>query len=156
LGAHDLAVVDLYGPVVNLAFRLEEMTKAYGVGIVISDEVASKLQIADPMSKKWRLRSLSTVRPRGMKKPLTAFELSPAQSIGPETWLTSQWYESQLEQWNEAVNLFVTGNWAEAASRFENGFPDDTAANCFLRLINKFHGNPPTDWDGAFTPRPEE
>ena len=49
LGTHDLAVVDLYGPVVNLAFRLEEMTKAYGAGIVVSDEVAQKLRrVLDP------------------------------------------------------------------------------------------------------------
>src|SRR5262249_7168386 len=58
LGAHDLGVVDLYGPVVNLAFRLEGMTKAFGVGIVISDEVATRVSAADPDSRRWRLRSL--------------------------------------------------------------------------------------------------
>ena len=47
LGAHDLAVVDLYGPVVNLAFRLEEMTKAYGVGIVISARADANTEILD-------------------------------------------------------------------------------------------------------------
>jgi adenylate cyclase len=128
LGAHDLAVVDLYGPVVNLAFRLEEMTKAYGVGIVVSNEVGKKLQIADPAWVKWRLRGLGTVRPRGMKTPLTAYELSPAVSSGHETWLTGEWYESQLDQWNVAVELFTKGNWSEALDRFDGLFPEDPAA----------------------------
>src|SRR5262249_5117271 len=107
LGAHDLAVVDLYGPVVNTAVRLEEMTKAYGVGIVTSDIVAEKLQVADPNFVKWRIRGLGSVRPRGMKTPLSAFELSPPTSPGHghETWLTGEWYENQLAMWNEAVEL---------------------------------------------------
>src|SRR5262249_3290564 len=53
LGAHDLGVVDLYGPVVNLAFRLEEMTKALGVGIVINDTVAARLAASDPTGREY-------------------------------------------------------------------------------------------------------
>jgi class 3 adenylate cyclase len=156
LGAHDLAVVDLYGPVVNVAFRLEEMSKAYGVGIVVSDEVAKKLQVADPNWTKWRLRGLGNVRPRGMKTPLTAYELSPASSVGHDTWLTGEWYENQITLWNEAVDLFIKGQWSEALERFENQFPDDPAARCFLRYMTRNKNVPPAGWDGAFTPRAEE
>ncbi len=156
LGAHDLAVVDLYGPVVNLAFRLEEMTKAYGVGIVVSDEVAKKLLIADPNWTRWRLRGLGTVRPRGMKTPLIAHELSPAASSGHDTWLTGEWYESQLQQWNEAVELFIKGQWPDALERFSDLFPEDPAAKCFVRYMQRGKNAPPPNWDGAFTPKPEE
>jgi adenylate cyclase len=156
LGAHDLAVVDLYGPVVNTAFRLEEMTKAYGAGIVVSDEVAKKLLVADPNNVKWRLRTLGSVRPRGMKTPLTAYELSPPASMGHDTWLTGEWYENQLALWNEAVDLFIKGKWSDALERFENQFPDDPAARCFVRYMARNKGVPPAGWDGAFTPRAEE
>ncbi|QJW99589.1 adenylate/guanylate cyclase domain-containing protein [Frigoriglobus tundricola] len=155
LGAHDLAVVDLYGPVVNLAFRLEEMTKAYGVGIVVSDIVAKWLRGSDPTFARWRLRALGSVRPRGMKTPLTAHELAPV-TLDTNSWLTGDWYASQLPQWSEAVDLFIKGRWAEATERFDDQFPDDPAARCFVRFMKRTNGTPPANWDGAFTPRPEE
>ena len=157
LGAHDLAVVDLYGPVVNLAFRLEEMTKAYGVGIVVSGEVAAKLQTADPMNRRWRLRGLGTVRPRGMKKPLTAHELSPISPVtSAESWVTSDTYEANLALWSAAVEKFVRGAWAEANDDLDGLFADDPAAKCFVRYMKRHNGRKPADWDGAFTPRAEE
>lgn len=157
LGAHDLAVVDLYGPVVNLAFRLEEMTKAFGVGIVVSDEVAKYLQVADPNNSRWRLRGLGKVRPRGMNTPLMVYELAPAGGlVGLSTWVTSDNYETYSPIWDEAVGMFTCGEWGEANARLDDYFADDPAAKCFLRFIKRNNGVPPTDWDGAFTPRPEE
>jgi class 3 adenylate cyclase len=156
LGAHDLAVVDLYGPVVNTAFRLEEMTKAYGVGIVVSDEVARRLLVADPNGERWRLRGLGNVRPRGMRTPLTAFELVPRALTGYDNWLTGDWYENQLALWNAAVDLFTRGQWPDALERFKSQFPDDPAAKCFVRYMARTRDVPPDGWDGAFTPRPEE
>ena len=157
LGAHDLAVVDLYGPVVNLAFRLEEMTKAYEVGIVVSDEVANRLRAADPAGSNFRLRTLGSVRPRGMKVPLTAYELAPATGYGLGSWVCTENYETNLPLWDEAVGLFVQGDWVDAAARFEDFVAaGDRAADCFLRHIRRHGGSPPEGWDGAFTPRPEE
>jgi class 3 adenylate cyclase len=157
LGAHDLAVVDLYGPVVNLAFRLEEMTKAFGVGIVVSDEVAAKLQAADPGGRRWRLRRLGNVRPRGMEKALAVYELAPTSAIpGWQSLMTSDAYENYLPFWNEALDLFTRGEWSEASARLDDLFPDDRAAKCLLRSMARTKGVPPAGWDGAFTPRPEE
>jgi class 3 adenylate cyclase len=154
LGAHDLAVVDLYGPVVNLAFRLEEMTKAFGAGIVVSEEVACVLRTADPNGTRWRVRGLGRVRPRGMNESVTAHELSPAGARG--SWLTGDYYDSLLTQWNEAIELFIAGRWAEARERLEDAFTGDPAADCYLRYMRRTNGTPPPNWDGAFTPRPPE
>ena len=157
LGAHDLAVVDLYGPVVNLAFRLEEMTKAFGTGIVVSDQVAAKLRTADPASRRWRLRALGNVRPRGMKTPLRAFELAPTSALhDSDSWVTSDTYEPNLPLWNEAVEMFVAGEWADAHARLDDLFADDPAAQCLVRFMARTKGTPPAGWDGAFTPRPAE
>jgi class 3 adenylate cyclase len=147
LGAHDLGVVDLYGPVVNLAFRLEEMTKAFGVGIVISDELANQLIGIDPCALHWRMRLLGRVRPRGMKVPLAAFELAPP-SGSADAWLAGQW--------NEAVAWFTAGNWSAARERLADLFESDPVAQCIIRHIDRTRGKPPTDWDGAFLPRPAE
>ncbi|HEY1192109.1 MAG TPA: adenylate/guanylate cyclase domain-containing protein, partial [Gemmata sp.] len=156
LGAHDLAVVDLYGPVVNLAFRLEEMTKAYGVGIVIADELAAKLRTA-PAPAEWRLRALGTVRPRGMKAPLRAFELSPARPVaGSNSWVLGHTFAGNLPFWNEAVEKFTSGAWDEAKRLFDDLFGFDPAARCFVRFMARTSSVPPKGWDGSFTPRPEE
>ncbi|WP_439631141.1 adenylate/guanylate cyclase domain-containing protein [Gemmata sp.] len=151
LGAHDLGVVDLYGPVVNLAFRLEEMTKAFGVGIVLNDTVANKILERDPNGQLCRLRLLGLVRPRGMKVPLRAFELSPTSG---NTWLTGEWYQSQLAQWNEAVEWFIAGEWGSARERLGDLFESDPVAQCLIRHMDKTRGKPPPDWDGAFLPTP--
>jgi class 3 adenylate cyclase len=151
LGAHDLAVVDLYGPVVNLAFRLEEMTKAFGVGIVVSDEVALPLAKADPEGRQWRMRLLAKVKPRGMKKPLGAYELGVGSS-----WLLGDSYQVLLPIWNETVDLFTNGHWETAYGTLHDLFHDDPAAQCLRRHMDRFDRRPPRDWDGSFTPKPPE
>lgn len=156
LGAQDLAVVDLYGPVVNLAFRLEEMTKAFGVGVVVSDAVAKQLQAADPTSVRWRLRPLGRVRPRGMNEPLTAHELCPKDQDGLSHWVATDFYGAWLGQWNEALAAFAAGRWGEARDWFEGKFEMDPAVKCYLRFMDRTNGKPPAGWDGAFTPRADE
>jgi class 3 adenylate cyclase len=151
LGAHDLAVLDLYGPDVNLAFRLEEMTKAFGVGIIVSDAFAARLAASDPAGLRWRLRPLGKVRPRGMKTPVAAHELSPTTG---GSWLGGDLYEGPLAQWREAVEWFTAGDWTRARQRLEDLFEDDPAAQCLIRHMDRTRGRPPTDWDGAFLPRP--
>lgn len=156
LGAHDLAVVDLYGPVVNLAFRLEEMTKAFGVGVVVSEVVAKQLQAVDPSSARWRLRPLGRVRPRGMNEPLTAYELCPKEQDGLAHWVANDYYGSWLGSWNEALAAFAAGKWGEAREWFEGRFELDPAVKSYLRFMDRTNNKPPAGWDGAFTPRPDE
>src|SRR5262249_34802414 len=123
----------LYGPVVNLAFRLEEMTKSLGVGIVINDTVAARLAASDPSGREFRTRLVGLVRPRGMKTPLRAYELSPTTG---DTWLTSEWYQTQLSQWNEAVEWFISGDWSRARERLGDLFDRDPVAECILRHMD--------------------
>ncbi len=151
LGAHDLGVVDLYGPVVNLAFRLEEMTKAFGIGVVVSDVVANRLAEIDPNGLEWRTRLLGLVRPRGMKEPLRAYELSPTTG---DSWLTSEWYVSHRCVWNDAVEQFIAGDWDAAREQFLERFEGDPVAECILRHMDRTRGKPPANWDGAYTPTP--
>src|SRR5262249_4464017 len=75
LGAHDLAVVDLYGPVVNLAFPLEKMTKAFGVGIVLSDAVAEA--VANRRSER------RTLAAAGARQRSPARDEDPADGLRP-------------------------------------------------------------------------
>ncbi len=144
LGAHDLAVVDLYGPVVNLTFRLEAMTKAFGVPIIVSQDVADKIAEADPSGREMRTRPLGKVRAKGFPEPLWAYELYSAQTPSVNDW--------QRDEWAAVVNMFTDGQWADAYESLASQFSADPAALCLMRVMDKHKKRPPSDWDGSFAP----
>jgi class 3 adenylate cyclase len=151
LGASDLAKVDVYGPVVNLASRLETMTKSFGVNVLVNEAVAAKVAEADPYGSRYRTRRLGRVRPKGMQNTFWVSELLPAGSDRANP--------NFLDQWERVVDLFTAGQWADAYSQLENWFSDDPAAKCLMRVMDKTHKNPPQGWaeqGGAFTPPPPE
>jgi adenylate cyclase len=146
LGAHDLAVVDLYGPVVNLAFRLEAMTKAFGVNIIVSQAVADGVAAADPDGNELRTRRLGTVKAKGFTHGIPAFELFAAHGTA--------WDEWQRPEWDHALEFFDHGDWADAYDRLDSLFSTDPAAQCLMRVMDRTQRVPPTRWDGAFVPVP--
>jgi class 3 adenylate cyclase len=144
LGAHDLAVVDLYGPVVNLTFRLESMTKAFGIPIIVSQEIADRIAAADPGGREMRTRPLGKVRAKGFPEPLWAHELYSAHS--PSI------HDYQLADWSTVVDLFTAGNWTDAAEILATQFADDPVAKCLMLVMDKTRRKTPNDWDGSFVP----
>lgn len=148
MGAHDLAVVDLYGPVVNLAFRLEAMTKAFGVGIIVTQEVADGVLKMDPDGHSLKTRKLGRVLAKGFTEPVEAFELYPAHTPSVSDW--------QTQDWAAAVDLFTEGKWAEAHDMFSQLFAEDPAALCFVRFMDANKKRVPADWAGAFVPPARE
>ena len=146
LGAHDLAVVDLYGPVVNLAFRLEAMTKAFGVGIIVAQEVAEGLAKSNADDAEWRTRRLGLVRAKGFPEPVAASELYSAHGAAQ--------YQLQHADWDAAVDSFTAGDWETAYDRLDSLFSTDPAAQCLMRVMDRTHRKPPHTWDGSFVPEP--
>ena len=143
LGAHDLAVVDLYGPVVNLAFRLESMTKAFGVGAIVSKAVADRLTRTGPFGGTIRTRRLGFVVAKGFPDPVEAFELYSTDAPPLQ--------EYQETEWDHAIGMFDDGQWAEAYRLLEELFPEDGPSQCLRRVMNKLGTGddilvPPPDW----------
>ena len=143
MGSTDLAVVDLYGPVVNLAFRLEGMTKAFGVGVIVTQEVAEGVLRTDPDGHTLKTRKLGMVLAKGFTAPVAAFELFSAHTPSVDVLLENDWVT--------AVDLFTEGNWNEAFELFSN-FPEDSAAQCFIRFMESNKKRVPADWNGSFVP----
>jgi class 3 adenylate cyclase len=144
LGAHDLAVVDLYGPVVNLTFRLEAMTKAFGIPIIVSDEIARQVAEADPSGREIVTRPLGKVRAKGFPEPVAAFELYSAPTATLPEWLR--------DEWAATVELFTQGKWSECYEEIANKFPDDPVGKCLVRVMEATRRRPPANWDGSFVP----
>jgi adenylate cyclase len=144
-GTHDQTVIELHGSSVNLTIRLEAMTKAFGVPIIVSEEIARRIAQADPNGREMITRRLGLVIAKGFPEPLWAYEL--ASTMNPSTM-----NDFLRHEWDTAVTEFTEGNWADAYEHLEGVFDEDPAARCLLRVMDSFGRRKPIDWTGAFVP----
>jgi len=152
LTPHEVAAVEVFGPVVSLAAQLGELAQIFGVAIVMNEAVATRLQTADPTGNRWRVRRLGRVRLPG-HPTFTVYDLN--FSLG-SSWLSGDRYRELLTLWHEAVEFFIGGNWRQAQEAFEADFANDPVARYLLRIMNRTDGKPPDDWDGSLNPFPAE
>ena len=147
LGTEHLSEIDLYGPVVNLASRLQDMTKAFGVGVAVSGEVADRLKRGGP----FQTRRLGRVRPKGMEEyPCEVHELRSEDPLRGHDW----------SYWDGLVDEFTAGRWDGVYDQLKD-YPDlndpgkiDPAARCLMREMDRHQRRPPKGWDGGFAPSP--
>jgi adenylate cyclase len=144
LGARDLAKVDVFGPVANLASRLESLTKQLGTPILIDRAAAQALAAVPAAQTHWRTRTVARIRPVGMTADTTASELLP-----PADDLNAKFPDKALRVWEEAVQAFLAGEWDRAKERLGAQFARDPAGKMLLDHIAQYDGTPPADWDGV-------
>jgi class 3 adenylate cyclase len=144
LGTHDLAKVDVFGPTVNLAARLESLTKVVGVRILANEAVAADLAAA--RRPRGRTRKIARVRPAGMTNPQLIYELMPLGGDKP-----GQMPEARRLSWEQAVDAFLAGDWSQARSALENYFADDPAGGLLTDYMKRTQNRPPAGWDGIIT-----
>jgi adenylate cyclase len=130
------------GDGVNLASRLEGLTKRYQVAIVTSERTREGVSgIA--------FRELDKVRVRGRSQAVRVFEpLAREEALGAEE-------RTRLANWHAALEDFRERHWERSGERFDSL----AAAPGYARLAEIYRGylaghqaNPPgDDWDGAFT-----
>ena len=142
IGTSEQVKVTVFGPVVNLASRLEGMTKFLRVPIVVDEATAEIVRERfDP--GEGRIRRLSRVLPYGMETPLTVSELLPSASKMPEL------SESLISQFEEGVELFIAGRWEEAYQRLHAMPPEDRAQDFLSMQIAQHNRVAPADWNGV-------
>jgi adenylate cyclase len=133
---------------VNLASRLEALTKSYGVDIIISDTTYERV------GKNMLCRPLDMVKVKGSKRATEIFEL-----IGVKGQLPGE-METKVQTFRKCLNLFYARRWEEtdkSLSEFLDRFPDDRPAQIFQERTCLFMKNPPpADWSGVFTKTTEE
>src|SRR5450631_1464171 len=129
------------GDNVNLASRLEGMTKEYRSKIVISE--GTYREIAD----QFVCRDLDKIRVKGKHQPVTIYELLDFAA-------EKEKYEPLLSCFNHAMEAYHERNWQEAAGRLGEmltRFPDDGPTQIFLDRVLEFMQNAPEpDWDGVY------
>jgi len=141
IGTTDRVTVTVFGPVVNLASRLEGLTKHLHVPILL-DESTAKIVRERLSDSEGRTRRLARLLPYGTETPLTVSELLPPLSEYPE--LTNE----HLTIYEQGVEHFIDGRWEEAY-RALHEIPSSDHAQDFLTLRIAQHGRKaPPDWDG--------
>jgi adenylate cyclase len=142
IGTEDRVTVTVFGPVVNLASRLEGLTRQLHVPILL-DEATAALVRGRLCDREGRVRRLARIQPYGMEIPLTVSELLPPEEAFPD--LTNE----HLRLYEEGVDNFIAGRW-EQAWRCLHAMPPSDRAQDFLTLrIAQNNRTAPPDWDGV-------
>ena len=127
------------GDSVNLASRLEKITKVYGVGIVICEETAELVRATHTV------RELDVIRVRGRQRPARIFQV-----VTEDRPLSAQ----AIEAYARGRQALDARDWPAAAEAFETAVelaPTDQASAVMLqRARNLVRQPPPTDWDGVW------
>lgn len=130
------------GDAVNLASRLEGITKVYGVGIVVGEATMR----AAPA---YAYRDLDRVRVKGKNEPVPIFEpLALASEIDGAT-------RAMLDKWHAALALVRAQQWDEAEQllrELQAAHPEQELYALYLQRTAHYRSHPPgADWDGVTT-----
>jgi adenylate cyclase len=131
----DLTVI---GDAVNLASRLEGVTKEYGVDLIISDAVQRHVKNA------FVCRSADLVAVKGKAKPVEVFTVISAAGDSPP---------AGLDLFEKGIQHYRAGRFDEAQTAFldcvDAGL-DDKLTHVYLDRCQQLREHPPEKWDGVF------
>lgn len=144
IGSLNQSKVTVFGPVVNLASRLEGMTKLLRVPILLDEATAQVVKEQMPPELA-RCRRLAVVRPFGLTTPLTVSELLMPASTFPSL------SNSHLVEYESALDAFLKGQWSVAYERLHHVPPQDLGKDLLTGFIIQHNHTPPPDWDGVIT-----
>jgi len=129
------------GDNVNLASRLEGITKEYRRHIVIGE--GTYRQVAE----QFVCRDLDRIRVKGKHHPVSIYELLDVAQNRPK-------YESLLVPFAGAMAAYRAREWKEAAELFGQilaTHPNDDPTQVFLqRALEFLESSPQEDWDGVY------
>jgi len=129
------------GDAVNLASRLESLTKQYGVGILVTENIVRK-------APGFAYREIDRVQVKGKHEGVAIFEPVARQGeAGPETL-------KEIDRFHKALEAYRAQRWDEAENLLKNlsyASPESKVYKLYLERIAHFRQNPPpANWDGVF------
>jgi adenylate cyclase len=142
IGTSDQVKVTAFGPVVNLAARLETMTRQMHASILIDPPTAAIIRASVP-TEVCRVRRLARVRPVGLTAPIEVSELLPPAEDCPSL------PDEALVAYEQALAAFEAKDWGQALRHLHAVPPDDLAKDFLTLFIAQHNRTPPAGWDGA-------
>jgi class 3 adenylate cyclase len=129
---------------VNLASRIEGLTKFYGVQCLISENIYHTLSEPD----RYSIRYVDRVKVKGKHVPVRIFEEFSANPLE-----TQERKRRTLGTFEEATRLYAVREFAKARELFESvlqELPDDKASKSYILRCDRYAGQElPEGWDGA-------
>ncbi|MCH2127962.1 MAG: adenylate/guanylate cyclase domain-containing protein [Pirellulaceae bacterium] len=142
IGSVDQVKVTVFGPVVNLASRLENMTKQLRAGILLDADTAAYVR-QHMLQETARVRRLAVVQPYGMQHSVEVSELLPSLSEYPQ--LTDE----HIASYEQAVDALLEGDWKVAFEQLHNVPAEDRAKDFLTVFMAQHNRTPPQGWNGV-------
>ena len=144
IGTDDQVKVTVFGPVVNVAARLESMTRQLRAGILVDERtdelIRSGQASAGPSAP--RVRRLAIIQPSGMKTAIKVSQvLPPADQEGGLA-------DHDIEVYEKGLDEFTAGNWESAYEIFHQIPADDQAKDFLTVYIAQHNRTAPENWPG--------
>lgn len=147
IGTDDQVKVTAFGPVVNIASRLEGMTQPLGCSVLIDESTASELSQSSSDAQSSFVDAelvpipMGNLLPFAMDRPVKVFRVNTPSQRHPRL------SDAEVKEIQSAVDEFTGGRWQAARQRLSlvaDGDPTKTL------LLNTMAGqnSPPPNFDG--------
>jgi adenylate cyclase len=130
------------GDAVNLASRIEGLTKYYGAKLMVTENTQAN-------QKNFIFRKADRVRVKGKKMGVEIYEvLGRTKELTPE-------FKKELDLYHSALEDYFNQRWENARAiltELHQAHPDVKLYSLYLHRIDEFEKTPPpSDWDGIYT-----
>jgi class 3 adenylate cyclase/CheY-like chemotaxis protein len=155
IGFQDKLDYTVIGDTVNLAARLEGVTKYYQQPIIVSEYVY------EAAKDHFIFRKADSVRVKGKDQPVALYSVYAAYRDEADAALPASLVidREALDQYNKGLKLFAMREWETAKQYFGKALEiagrsgsGDYLSSMYLGRIEEYLANaPPPDWDGTIT-----